>query len=63
MIGLLWPAWVDITLGGLGVIAALWSIGRRRDGKPLHPDAGKADTGLLVFGVLLVLVGALRWPG
>ncbi len=33
------------------------------DGKPMHPDARKADLGLLAFGVLLVLIGAIRWLG
>lgn len=60
MIGPLWPAWVDITLGGLGVGFALWSIERRRAGKPMHPDARKADIGLLAFGVLLVVIGVMR---
>lgn len=63
MEALIWPAWVDISLGGLGIIAALWSIGRRKAGKPMHPDAAKADVGLLVFGLAMVVVGALRWPG
>lgn len=27
----------------------------------MHPDAAKADVGLLVFGVLMVIVGAIRW--
>jgi hypothetical protein len=60
---MLWPAWIDIATGGLGVGFALMSIGRRNEGRPMHPDAAKADVGLLLFGVLLVLLGALRWPG
>ncbi len=59
----MWSPFVEITAGGCGVIFALWSIGRRRDGKPMHPDARKADGGLLVFGLLLVLVGAVRMSG
>ena len=58
---MLWPAWIDIAAGGLGIGFALMSIGRRRAGKPMHPDAAKADVGLLVFGVLMVVVGAIRW--
>lgn len=57
------PPWVEIAAGGLGVAFALWSIGRRMDGKPMHPDAKKADVGLLVFGCLLVLVGVIRMVG
>ena len=60
---LMWPAWIEITLGGLGIILALWSIGRRRAGRPMYPDARKADVGLLAFGVLLVVIGAIRWLG
>jgi hypothetical protein len=60
MSGLLWPAWVDITLGGLGIVFALWSISRRQDGKPMYPGARKADVGLLVFGVLMIVIGAAR---
>ena len=60
---MLWPAWIDIAAGGLGVGFALMSIGQRRDRKPMHPDAAKADVGLLVFGVLMVVFGAIRWLG
>lgn len=59
----MWSPFVEITAGACGVIFALWSIGRRRDGKSMHPGARKADVGLLVFGVLLVLVGAVRMVG
>lgn len=61
MDALIWPAWIEITAGGLGIAFALWSIGRRQGGKPMHPDAGKADVWLLAFGVLLALVGGVRW--
>lgn len=60
---MLWSPWIEIVAGGCGVIFALWSVGRRLDGKPMHPDAKRADVGLLVFGVLLVLVGAVRMTG
>lgn len=59
----MWPAWIDITLGGLGVSLALWSLGRRRAGRPMHPDAAKADVWLLVFAILMIGTGAARWPG
>ncbi len=59
--GLLWPAWIEITVGGLGLIFALWSIGRRQAGKPMHPDAAKADGWLAVFSILIILVGAIRF--
>lgn len=58
---LVWPPWIEISLGGVGVGLALWSIGRRRAGEPMHPHAAKADIGLLLFGALLALVGAVRW--
>lgn len=52
---------IEIVAGALGVIFALWSIGRRRAGKPMHPDAAKADIGLLIFGAALILIGAARY--
>lgn len=58
--GLFWSPFVEIVSGGCGVAFALWSIGRRREGKPMHMDAAKADIGLLVFGALLVLTGSVR---
>lgn len=48
-------------VGGLGAVFSLWSIQRRRDGKPSHPDAAKADKLLLVFSALMVMVGLWRW--
>lgn len=60
MTELLWSPFVEIVAGGCGVAFALWSIGRRREGKPMHPDAAKADIGLLIFGVLLVVAGLIR---
>lgn len=60
---MMWSPFLEITAGGCGIIFALWSIGRRRAGKPMHPDGKKADVGLLVFGALLVLVGAVRMLG
>ncbi len=60
---MMWSPFVEITAGGCGIIFALWSIGRRRAGKPMHPDAKKADVGLLVLGVLLVVVGVVRMLG
>lgn len=59
----MWPPFIEITAGGLGVIFALWSIERRMAGKPMHPDARKADVWLLVFSLLMVAVGAVRWLG
>lgn len=56
----LWPPWIEIAAGGCGVAFALWSIGRRRGGRPMHPDAKKADVGLLWFGVALVAIGVVR---
>lgn len=56
----MWSPDIDIALGGLGVGFALMSIARRRQGKPLHPDAAKADVGLLIFGLLLAAMGGIR---
>lgn len=57
---LLWSPWIEVATGGCGIAFALWSINRRMEGKPMHPEARKADTGLLIFGCLLVAVGLLR---
>ena len=59
----LWPSWAEIAAGGIGIAFALWSIGRRMEGKLMLPDAMKADWGLLAFGALLVFIGAIRWLG
>lgn len=48
-------------LGALGISFALWSIQRRREGRPMHPDAAKSDKWLLVFSVLMLLIGLYRW--
>ena len=63
MDNLVWPPWIEVAAGGCGIAFALWSIGRRMDGKRMHPDARKADFGLLVFGCLLLAVGAVRLAG
>jgi hypothetical protein len=48
-------------LGALGVNVALWSLQRRREGKPMHPDAARSDKWLLLFGGLMVAIGLYRW--
>lgn len=58
---LLFPPEVQAILGALGMSFALWSIQRRRNGKPTHPDAAKSDGWLLAFSVLMVGVGLWRW--
>jgi hypothetical protein len=60
---MLWPPLWEIAAGCLGAAFALWSVGRRRAGKPMHPDAAKADQWLLLFSGLLVAVGLIRWLG
>ncbi len=60
---MIWSPDIDIILGGLGMSFALWSIRRRQLGKPVHPDAAKADGWLLAFAAALVCIGVARWPG
>lgn len=60
MEALVGPPWIEVAVGGCGIAIALWSIGRRMDGKPMHPDAKMADVGLLVFGCLLAVAGLVR---
>jgi hypothetical protein len=58
---LLFPPELQAILGIGGMSFALWSIQRRREGKPMHPDAAKSDRWLLVFSVIMVAVGVWRW--
>lgn len=60
---MLWSPDIDIIAGGLGMSFALCSIRRRQLGKPVHPDAAKADGWLLVLAAALVCIGVARWPG
>jgi hypothetical protein len=40
---LVFPPELQDILGASGISLALWSIQRRREGKPMHPDAAKSD--------------------
>ena len=55
----LWPWWLDVTLGGLGLAWAISIFGKS--------VASRSDLinrwGLLVFSVLLIAVGAGRGLG
>lgn len=55
----LWPWWMDIILGGLGLAWAISIFGQ--------PPKSRSDLinrwGLLVFSLLLVAVGTVRWLG
>ena len=55
----LWPWWLDVTLGGLGLAWAISIFGK--------PALSRSDLvnrwGLLAFSVLLVIVGAGRGLG
>ena len=57
---LLWPPWVDLLLGLSGIVFALWSMDRRRKGKPMSPGSEKPDQGLFWFGLALVVFGVIR---
>lgn len=55
----LWPWWLDVTLGGLGLAWAISIFGQ--------PPKSRSDLinrwGLLAFSILLALVGAVRGLG
>ena len=55
----LWPWWLDVTLGGLGLAWTISIFGK--------PALSRSDLinrwGLLVFSVLLIAVGAGRGLG
>ena len=55
----LWPWWLNVTLGGLGLAWAISIFGK--------PALSRSDLvnrwGLLIFSVLLVIVGAGRGLG
>lgn len=57
MDALIWPAWIEISAGGLGLAWAISTFTK--------PPRNRADHinrwGLLFFSILLVLVGAIRW--
>ena len=57
---LLWPAWVDISLGLGGIVFALWSMDRRRKGKSMSKGSAAPDTGLFWFGMALLAFGVIR---
>jgi len=52
---------LQVIAGGLGTIFALWSIQRRQQGLPMHPDAAKSDTWLLIFSALMAAIGLFRF--
>lgn len=62
MEGWIWPDWVEIAVGGLGVAWALSILARLRDRKA-RPGERLNAFGLLLFGLLLVFFGGLRWLG
>lgn len=63
MESLLWPPWVEACAGLAGVAFALGGFGRaRRLGWRNRSDQINA-WGLLIFGILLTVVGVVRWLG
>lgn len=55
------PAWIEIAAGGAGLAFALGGLARLRR----LPPRGRHDRlnawGLLIFSLLLVLIGGVRW--
>jgi len=55
----IWPAWIEVAVGGLGVAWALSTFNKPQPSRELNVSRW----GLLIFGVLLVLVGLVRLLG
>jgi len=62
MEGWIWPDWVEIAVGGLGMAWGLSILAALRD-RAARPGERTNALGILIFGGLLVLTGALRWSG
>jgi hypothetical protein len=58
----IWPDWVEIALGGLGVAWGLSIFARLKD-RPARPGERFNAWGILVFGTALAVLGGLRWLG
>lgn len=58
---MIWPAWVDILLGGCGLIWCLDTWGKLRTRAPWHPHLIPSTIGLAVFSAALLILGAARW--
>jgi len=56
---LIWPAWIEVAAGGLGVAWALSTFTRPQPSRELN----LSRWGLLIFGAFLVLVGLIRMFG
>lgn len=63
MSGLIWPDWVEIAVGGLGLAWGLAILARLRDRPPRGPNDPAQAWGLIVLGAGLVIVGGLRFSG
>lgn len=62
MEGWIWPDWVEIAVGGLGVAWGLSILATLRE-RPVRPGERVNAWGILVFGLALVVFGGLRWLG
>lgn len=52
---------IEIVAGGLGVAFGLGGLARLRRHPPRGPGDRASAVGLIIFGVLLVLMGAFQW--
>lgn len=58
---MIWPAWVDIVLGGCGLIWCLDTWRKLQVRAPWHPHVVPSTRWLAVFSFLLLVMGAARW--
>ena len=55
------PPWIEIAGGGLGLAFALSAIARSRRLGWRGPQDRTSAWGLLIFGILLMAIGAVRF--
>ncbi len=57
---MIWPAWVDILLGGCGLIWCLDTWRKLQTRAPWHPHLVPSTIGLTVFSAALLIAGLWR---
>lgn len=58
---MIWPAWLDIVLGGCGLIWCLDTWRKLQTRAPWHAHLVPSTIGLAIFSGALLIIGAVRW--
>lgn len=58
---MIWPAWLDIVLGGCGLIWCLDTWRKLQTRAPWHRHLVPSTIGLAIFSGALLIIGAVRW--